>query len=296
MIANMLSLDVEEWFHIFCTGYEIPFHAWDEQENRVERNVSKVLDMFDMFELKATIFVLGWIAEKYPTMIKEMSKRGHEVASHGYRHALICAQNREEYKKDVQYSKHLLEDLIGTEVIGYRAPGLSPTKDTIWFLDILADSGYKYDSSIISLSRQQGGIEGANIKPGYIQTESGNKIFEIPIPVISLFGKKIGFCTGGYLRLLPYFIIKANILRFNKNRIPVTIYFHPREIDLNHPRMNNIPLKKRFKVHVGLRTMERKLYRLFSDFHFITLKTYYDRFKEQGNDVFIVKHADTHKH
>jgi polysaccharide deacetylase family protein (PEP-CTERM system associated) len=260
---DIFSIDVEDWFHIHGVPSAGGMKDWSALESRVERNFKKLLDLLDDRNAKATCFILGWVAEHHPNVVREAQRRGHEVASHGYGHQLVAHQTRAEFAADIRKSKNLLEQLAGVAVQGYRAPGFSITKDSYWAFDELVQAGFRYDSSIFPAGRDNGGITGAVKEPHQLETPSG-KIWEFPISVARFFGKDLCFFGGGYLRLFPYSLIREMSEQVSRSGLPVIYYIHPREIDLSHPRMEVGPLK-RFKSYVNLGTTESKLKGILRD-------------------------------
>jgi polysaccharide deacetylase family protein (PEP-CTERM system associated) len=253
---RIFSVDVEEWFHVNGVR-EIPTAEWIGLESRVERNLRTLLDEFDEAGVQVTCFILGWIAEQYPALIREVSERGHEVASHGYEHRLIHTQTRAEFAQDIRKAKTLIEQAAGCEVTGYRAPSFSITEATSWAFDELAASGHRYDSSVFPAARENGGIIGSAKEPHLVNTANG-PITEFPISVARLGWNDFCFFGGGYLRLFPYPLIEQMARRVIGEGRPVIYYIHPREIDPDHPRMEMGPLK-RFKRYVNLSTTRPKV-------------------------------------
>lgn len=266
----ILSVDVEDWFHILDVPSTPNISKWDLLPSRVERNFLKLLDIFDEFSVSVTCFFLGWVGEKYPDLVKEAHKRGHEIASHSYSHELIFRMSSAEFLEDVIKAKKLLEDISGEAVIGYRASGFSYTKESPWFFDRLIEAGHKYDSSVFPAWHGHGGIEVSNYSPHLIQ-RIGGAIIEFPISVSKIFGLPVCFFGGGYLRFFPFQIIKKMAENVQKEKRPVIFYLHPREIDPFQPRlpMNAI---RRFKTYCNLSTTENKIRRILASFKFETMK------------------------
>lgn len=263
----IFTVDLEDWFHILGDNYEFPISKWDSMESRIERNANILLEMFSEYKIKATFFSLGWIAKKYPKLISLISQNGHEIASHSYSHRLIYNMSEQEFRDDLRKSKNLIEDLVGGEVIGYRAPGFSIVEKNLWALDILLEEGFKYDSSFFPFTHSHGGIKTEFKEPGYLQTPNSNSIFEIPISKEKVFGKSIVYTGGGYLRLCPMIMLKYLLVKQSKKNDIVLFYIHPREIDFEQPRLKLKPIKM-FKFYYGLKSTETKLKYLFSNFKF----------------------------
>ena len=281
----IFSVDVEDWFHILDLPSAPPHSVWPTLPSVVETNFMRLLDMFDVANVRTTCFFLGWIGEHYPHLVIEANRRGHEIASHGYAHRLVYEMTEQEFRDDALLSRSILEDIVGREVIGYRSAGFSATEQTGWFFRSLVETGYRYDSSIFPARRQHGGVVGANRAPHVIETESG-PVLEFPISVVDALGRAICFFGGGYLRLFPYQMIRRMSDRVVRDDRPVVFYVHPREIDPTHPRLA-MPLHRRFKSYVNLKTTEGKVQRLLSDFSFVTLRDYADGFAvvEKGQAV-----------
>ncbi len=268
MQTSIFSVDVEDWFHILDDPSVPTIEQWAGLPSRVENNFSKLLDIFSENNAQVTCFFLGWVAERFPHLVKEAAERGHEVASHGYGHRLVYEQGRDEFYDDVRGARLLLEDISGVEVVGYRAPGFSTTDDTPWFFDALAEAGYQYDSSVFPAPRGHGGMPHGQHDPHRVGEA---QILEVPITVADLMGKPMCFFGGGYLRLFPYWLIRKKALQILSEGRPVVFYVHPREIDPEHPRLP-MSATRRFKSYVNLETTEGKLRRILQDFPVTTFK------------------------
>lgn len=260
MIKNILSVDVEDWFHILELPDAPALSTWNAKESRVGENLRTILDVLDQQGAKATLFVLGWIAEQHPALIREAHARGHEIASHGYAHQLVGNMSPDELFQDLVRTKAILEDLTGDKVLGFRAPGFSITPQTPWAFETMARAGYSYDSSLFPARRAHGGFSGAPLAPHQIDTSHG-AITEFPISVASVLGTRICFSGGGYFRLFPWAFIQAKATQVNAAGRPVIYYFHPRDIDPQQPRLP-MGLIRRFKSYVNLGSAEQKLVRL----------------------------------
>ncbi len=267
---SVFSVDVEDWFHILDIPGGPPLAEWDSLPSRVEKNFQRLLDLFSRHDATVTCFFLGWVAERYPHLVREAAKRGHEIASHGYAHRLVYELNQREFREDGVRSRKLLEDLTGREVLGYRSAGFSVTKQTPWFFDTLAEAGYRYDSSVFPALRGHGGIKSAPRQP-YWTGPDGTGIFEFPITVTNLFGKPICFFGGGYMRLFPYWLIQQMSRRVLAEGRPVLFYVHPREVDPSHPRLA-MSAARRFKSYVNLSSTEEKVDRILSEFSVTTFR------------------------
>jgi polysaccharide deacetylase family protein (PEP-CTERM system associated) len=274
-MINAMTIDVEDWFHILDLKNGYKLEDYGQLESRVERNTEALLSILRDYNVKGTFFVVGWVAETFPDVVREIHAQGHEVASHGYAHSLCYEMSPEEFKEDTDKSIQILEALTGEKVLGYRAPGTSIMRQNLWALDILIDLGIAYDTSIYPGVRGHGGLPGAPRYPYHQLTPSGRKIFEIPSSCFDFFGKKIGFAGGGYLRLFPYPLIRRGINQYNKQGHPVNVYIHPREIDPDHPRVK-MPVWRRFKSYVNLHTTEKKLRSLLRDYRFGKIRDIFD--------------------
>jgi polysaccharide deacetylase family protein (PEP-CTERM system associated) len=271
-VRNAMTVDVEDYFHVTAFEKCIQRSQWDGIPLRVEGNTLRALDLFDRFGVRATFFVLGWVAERLPSLAREIARRGHEIACHGYGHALVYGQSPQEFREDVHRAKSLLEDQTGGPVRGYRAPSYSITARSIWALDILVSEGFLYDSSIFPIHHDIYGMPGAQRFPHRMKCQAG-ELCEFPISTTSLevLGRRlcIPIAGGGYLRLLPIWAVESAIRRINlREKQPAVVYFHPWELDPGQPRIRQAPLKSRFRHYVNLHKTEGKLQRLLGAFRF----------------------------
>jgi polysaccharide deacetylase family protein (PEP-CTERM system associated) len=268
----IFSVDVEDWFHILDLPSTPELSEWDSLPSHVEKNFRKLLDIFSEKNVAVTCFFLGWVAQKFPHLVKEASRRGHEIASHGYAHQLVYRMTEGEFFRDAIKSKEILEDIIGRPVLGYRAAGFSTTENTPWFFDALIKAGYRYDSSVFPASRAHGGLKTNQYAP-YVVSAHSKRLVEFPITVADVLGTPICFFGGGYLRIFPYVLTEAMTVNVLKENRSVIFYIHPREIDPNHPRLS-MPLKRRFKSYVNLKTTEKKIGQLLDKFEFTTFERF----------------------
>ncbi|MCK5124717.1 MAG: polysaccharide deacetylase family protein [candidate division Zixibacteria bacterium] len=268
----IFTIDVEDWFHILDIPAVPELEVWDTLPSIVVKNTIRLFEILSDNNVSATCFFLGWIAEKYPQLVKMAAKAGHEVASHGYSHELIYNKSQIEFEKEARRTKEILENIGGKEVIGFRASGFSATEKTPWLFESLIKTGHKYDSSIFPAARGHGGMQGADRFPHTIQI-GDNSIIELPITVAPVLGKNLCFFGGGYLRLFPYFIIKRYAKKVLADGRPVMFYIHPREIDISHPRL---PMGgyRQFKSYVNIKGTENKIRRLLKDFEFVTCRNF----------------------
>tara|TARA_R110002073_G_scaffold329905_1_gene513057 strand:- start:8858 stop:9721 length:864 start_codon:yes stop_codon:yes gene_type:complete len=265
LITNAMTVDVEDYFQVGAFEHDIDRNDWDNLECRVERNIDVILKMFDDHKVKATFFTLGWIAERFPHVVRLIVENGHELASHGMQHLRVTDQSRPEFTEDVTFSKKILEDIGGVGVKGYRAPSFSIGEKNLWALDVLAEAGFKYSSSIYPIQHDHYGMPSAprfDFKP-----IDGQAFIEMPVTTVEVMGRKIPCGGGGYFRLLPYFISKAAMKRVNaKDQQPCIFYFHPWEIDPEQPRQTQAGLKSRFRHYTNLDVMETKIRKVLAEF------------------------------
>jgi polysaccharide deacetylase family protein (PEP-CTERM system associated) len=264
-IRNAMTIDVEDYFQVSAFAPYISRETWDNQPCRVERNVDAILAMLDDHGVHATFFTLGWLAQRYPDLIRRIVEQGHELASHGYDHCRATEQNRAEFLEDITRTKHLLEDIGGVEVKGYRAPSFSIGENNLWALQCLREAGYRYSSSIYPVRHDHYGMPNA---PRFaFHPDEGQGLLEVPVTTIRLFNRKLPIGGGGYFRLLPYPLSRWCMRQVNRRDGQACIfYFHPWEIDPDQPRIPGISLKTRFRHYLNLRRMEPRLRSLLKDF------------------------------
>lgn len=265
-ITHCLSFDVEEHFQVSAFASPTQRSLWDKSESRVERNMEVILSLLDSRQYKATFFVLGWVAERHPGLVRKLFDRGHEIASHGYGHEMITAQTSEKFREDIRRAKQILEDLTGSPVYGYRAPSFTIIPDTKWALPILVEEGYLYDSSIFPVMHDRYGMPGANPKCHEIETSAG-KIWEVPPSTVKVGGVRVPVAGGGYFRLFPYPLLRWMLRRVESQGQPLVMYLHPWELDPAQPRMHGSALSE-FRHYLNLKKTEGRLAALLSDFEF----------------------------
>ena len=259
---NALTIDVEDYFQVSAFAPHIPRSEWPIRECRVERNVASILAMLDDHDTKATFFTLGWIAERYPGVVREIVANGHELASHGYGHERASDQTPESFYADINVAKLLLEDLSGSEVKGYRAPSFSIGEQNLWAFECLERAGYHYSSSIYPIHHDHYGMPNAPRHAHAI----GN-LLEIPATTLRFFNRNWPASGGGYFRLMPYGLSRWMIERINRvDNMPAVFYFHPWEVDVEQPRIAGISAKTRFRHYLNIHRMENRLRRLLADF------------------------------
>jgi polysaccharide deacetylase family protein (PEP-CTERM system associated) len=261
---NALSVDVEDWFQVEAFSGVIDPASWPSRECRIEANVNRILDLFDAAGARGTFFTLAWIAERYPRLVRAIVKRGHELASHGSEHRRIDRQTAAEFYADIDHARHVLEDIAGVAVKGFRAPSFSLTRNSLWAHEALARAGYRYSSSVNPIAHDTYGIPEA---PRFAFHPLGDAFLEIPVSSVRGFGRNWPCGGGGYFRLLPYAVSRASLKAVaRRDRRPLVFYFHPWEIDPAQPRVAAAPLKSRLRHYVNLGAMENKLVRLLKDF------------------------------
>jgi polysaccharide deacetylase family protein (PEP-CTERM system associated) len=268
----LFSVDVEDWFHILDVPSTPRPDQWSSLPSRIERNFLKLLDLFAEREARVTCFFLGWVAEKFPHLVVEAARRGHEIGSHGYAHRLVYESTPEEFFEDAVRSREIIEDRVGERVLGYRSAGFSVTAATPWFFDKLIEAGYRYDSSLFPAPRGHGGLPGAPHGP-HVVTGTAGRLAEFPITVARLCGWPLCLFGGGYLRLFPYWVIRRMARSVLAERRPVVFYIHPREVDPAQPRLA-MSLHRRFKSYINLRTTEEKVRRILDDFSVTTFERF----------------------
>ena len=262
---NAMTVDVEDYFQVSAFEKTISKKDWDSLPCRVESNVDRILDLFDRKGTKATFFTIGWIAKRYPAMVKRIVKHGHELASHGWEHIRVSTQNQADFKDDVTRTRALLEDISSQKVKGYRAASYSIGADNLWALDILAEAGYEYSSSIVPVRHDLYGMPDA---PKFAFKAANGALLEVPITTITLAGKNINCGGGGWFRLFPYGFTKWALQRVNNlEGEPCIFYFHPWEIDPDQPRQQGISAKTKFRHYLNLGRMYARLERLLDDFN-----------------------------
>ena len=264
-MRNALTIDVEDYFHVSAFASHIAPESWDRLPCRVERNVDAILGMLDEHGAHATYFMLGWVAERYPALVRRIVEGGHELASHGYAHQRATDQDRGEFLQDITRAKRLLEDIGGAAVQGYRAPSFSIGHANQWALECLNEAGYRYSSSIYPIQHDHYGMPDAPRFAFY--PEAGRGLLEVPVTTVRLFNRNLPAGGGGYFRLLPYSVSRWCMQRVNRvDRQPCIFYFHPWEIDPGQPRQRGVGLKTQFRHYVNLSSMERRVRALFKDF------------------------------
>ncbi len=262
--VNAMSVDVEDYFQVSAFEKTISRDDWDNWELRVEKSTQRVLDIFDEAGIKSTFFMLGWVAERCPGLIKRIVDDGHELASHGYEHTRVIHQNRAQFAADIRKTKALLEDMSGVEITGYRAASYSIGRDNLWALDELQEAGHRYSSSLYPIRHDLYGMPEA---PRFAFLTGDDGLLEVPVTTASIGGRNFPCGGGGYFRLLPYPLYRRALKRVNRvDQQPGVFYFHPWEIDPDQPRVPGATAKTRFRHYLNLPKMEARLRRLVRDF------------------------------
>lgn len=270
-VLNALTVDVEDYFHVQAFADVIAPAQWGQFPLRVEQNTQRLLELFGRCRVHATFFVLGWVAERCPGLVREIASAGHEIGCHGYNHQMLDRTSEREFREDIERSKALLEALCGVAVRCYRAPSYSITNRTLWALDLLHRAGFEYDSSIFPIAHDQYGIPDAPRFPHYRLLAGGGRILEFPPSTIAVYGVNLPIGGGGYFRLLPYRITAWGLRRINnKEAQPAMFYLHPWEIDPAQPRIA-ASRRSRFRHYQNLHSTEEKLMRLLNEFSWAPL-------------------------
>lgn len=265
---KVLTFDVEDWFHILDHPETAPIENWSRFESRLEQGVDRILRLLDDFDQRATFFCLGWIAERHPDVIRQISANGHHLGTHSFAHELVYESSPSRFEADLLRSISAIEKASGVEVTAYRAPGFSITRDSTWAFEILAKNGIEVDCSVFPASRAHGGLPSyKSACPSMIQCPNGS-LKSLPINTANILGKNFVYSGGGYFRLLPWSFLAHRFCRDDY----VMTYFHPRDFDPDQPVLEGLGRIRMFKCYVGLGNAESKLRRLLSDYHFMTVE------------------------
>jgi polysaccharide deacetylase family protein (PEP-CTERM system associated) len=284
-VVNAMTVDVEDYFHVSVFDGLVPRHKWEDLESRVCANTDRLLEIFNESNTRATFFVLGWVAERFPDLVPRIAAEGHEIASHGYGHRLVYDLSRREFREDIRRSKDVLESAIGKPVLGYRAPSYSVTPKSLWALDILIDEGFSYDASIFPIHHDRYGIPVSPRHP-YVLQRAG-ALVEAPASTVKWGPVNLPIGGGGYFRILPYAWTQWGISRLNNvEGLPAIFYLHPWEIDPKQPRLE-APALGRFRHYYNLDKTEGRLRALLKDFAFSTMVAVL------GNETRVPVHAQT---
>lgn len=259
-----MSVDVEDYFQVYAFEHVTRGRDWESFECRIPANTERILRMFADANVRATFFTLGWVAKRYPELVRRIVAEGHELGSHGMQHVRASQQTPDQFRADVSATKKILEDVAGVEVRGYRAASYSIGEKNLWALDVLADCGHVYSSSIYPIRHDFYGMPNA---PRFAFQAANNRLREVPVTTVQVFGQKIPCGGGGYFRLLPYAYSKWAIKRVNEtDGQSAVFYFHPWEIDPGQPRFDGAGWRSNFRHYTNLKTMEQRIRRLLRDF------------------------------
>ena len=270
LIVNAMSVDVEDYFQVSSFDASVSRDSWNDRESRVCANTDRLIELFEQAGVRATFFVLGWVAERFPALIRRIAGAGHEIASHGYHHRLVYELTPDQFRDDVRRAKHVLEAISGKAVLGYRAPSYSVTEQSLWALDVLIEEGHRYDASIFPIHHDRYGIPTSPRQVHVLERGSGS-IIEAPGSTVRLAGVNLPIAGGGYFRLLPYGWTRWGIQRLNTvERRPAIFYVHPWEIDPGQPRIAATAMS-RLRHYRNLGETEGRLRRLMQDFRFSTM-------------------------
>jgi polysaccharide deacetylase family protein (PEP-CTERM system associated) len=265
---NILTFDIEEWFHLLENASTSTEKEWNTYPVRIHKNMNRIFDILDRHEQKATFFVLGWIAKRYPEVVRKICDKGYDIGFHTNYHELIHQLTPESFRKDLEDGLDYLQQITGKKVLFFRAPGFSLTEKCNWAFEILAETGIKYDSSVFPTHHAHGGYPSfLRSTPTLIRTNHGD-VMEFPISNAKIAGRAFVFSGGGYFRLFPYPIIRY----YTKKSNYVMSYLHPRDLDAQQPMIKDLPLKRKFKSYVGLKTAADKLEKWLSDFEFADIR------------------------
>ena len=301
-MLNILTIDVEDYYHVSAFESEVRRKDWDKHESRVVDNTRRLLAILKGFDVKATFFILGWVAEQHPEIVRDIAFDGHELACHGYAHRLIYGQSKEAFREDLVKSKTILEEIINQfrlpthhcpsrggdsdfrppskggqgvvpKVLGYRAASCSITKQSLWALDILAEEGFQYDSSVYPIRHDRYGIPNSERFPWVISCDNGSNLWEFPLSTLRIMRTNIPVAGGGYFRLFPYEFTRWAIRKLNQDGHPAIVYLHPWEIDPSQPRLKGSVIS-RFRQYNNLDKTEKRFKALLRDFDFVPIRTF----------------------
>ncbi len=273
VIKNIFTVDVEDYYNVSSFEKIIAPSEWHKQKSRIVPNTIALLKLLNGFQTKATFFVLGWIAEMYPEVVMMIYQNGHEIGCHSFYHRLIYDLTPDEFREDTKRAKSVIEDIIGKPVLGYRAPSFSITNKSQWAWEILAELGFKYSSSIYPIKHDRYGFSGMPRTAFSVNKDSAAPIIEVPMSTVRLLGRNFPVAGGGYLRLFPYWFTRRSIISLHRENIPAVVYVHPWELDPDQPRIK-CSWKKKWRHYTNIRTTERKLKSLLSEFEFQSMHDY----------------------
>ena len=291
-IVNAMTVDVEDYFQVAAFEKCIARADWHRWPQRVERNTRRALELLDQHGVKATFFALGWVAERYPALMRDIAGSGHELASHGYGHERLANLTRRQFREQIRGTKKLLEDTVGGEVLGYRAPSYSVGPDSLWAHDELRAAGYRYSSSIVPIHHDLYGMPQA---PRFAFFPDADGLLEIPVTTVSLLGRNWPCGGGGFFRLLPYPVFRTGLRRVNRrDGYPGVFYFHPWELDPQQPRVPGVSFRNRVRHYLNLNRMAVKLHALLRDFRFDRMDRIFLRRTGERYPVVVLKDLQLH--
>jgi polysaccharide deacetylase family protein (PEP-CTERM system associated) len=270
--VNAFTVDVEDYYHVTALSSVVSRDSWANRESRVEANTERLLGVLGERGVRGTFFVLGWVAERSPQLVRRIANAGHEIACHGYAHRLVYQQSETEFREETLRAKHCIEDIVGQPVLGYRAASFSVTSASLWALDVLIDLGFHYDSSVFPIHHDIYGLPGASQEPNRLTAPSGRALVEFPMSAARFCGVPVPVSGGGYFRILPYWLTRAGLRQINEQGgRPFTFYMHPWELDPGQPRIS-VGWFSRFRHYTNLSVCEARLRRILSEFAFSTMR------------------------
>lgn len=271
-VKHAMTIDVEDYYHVAAFSKVIQPADWENFPSRVEDNTRRILDLFDAQGVKSTFFILGWVAERRPDLVKEIDRRGHEIASHGYSHQLVYTQTPEVFRDETYRSKEILEQLVSKPVDGYRAASYSITGQSLWALDILMDLGFRWDSSIFPVRHDRYGMPNSPEEPYWIVGKNGGRLLEFPLTTAKVMGLSVPAAGGGYFRQYPYFLSRWLFNRASQSgKRSQIFYLHPWEIDTDQPKIEGASWFSRFRHYTNIKKCASRLTQLLHDFEFGTM-------------------------
>ncbi len=274
MVTNILTVDLEEWFVVENLREVIDRGEWEELPARVEQNTREILSLFSDYHVRATFFVLGWVAQKYPQIIKEISIAGHEIGCHSYYHRRVDTLDRDEFRRDTEMAVNAIFKATGITPVGYRAPSWSINSNIRWAFEVLAEMGFEYDSSLFPITHDLYGEPDAPTGTFRMQLDNGLALYEIPASTVKIMGRNFPIGGGGYLRHGPLWFTTWMINRLNTANRPAVLYIHPWEVDRNHPRLDGLNALQKFRQYGSIATLMIKLEKLFRRFDFYSARDY----------------------
>jgi polysaccharide deacetylase family protein (PEP-CTERM system associated) len=274
MVTNILTVDLEEWFVVENLREVIDRGEWEELPARVEQNTREILSLFSDYHVRATFFVLGWVAQKYPQIIKEISIAGHEIGCHSYYHRRVDTLDRDEFRRDTEMAVNAIFKATGITPVGYRAPSWSINSNIRWAFEVLAEMGFEYDSSLFPITHDLYGEPDAPTGTFRMQLDNGLALYEIPASTVKIMGRNFPIGGGGYLRHGPLWFTTWMINRLNAANRPAVLYIHPWEVDRNHPRLDGLNALQKFRQYGSIATLMIKLEKLFRRFDFYSARDY----------------------